>query len=283
MSTPAEGFQQRGAAAYAALVTERSAQAAKTVTVMNNIGYGNDPQQQLDVYLPQPLERNWQLPVLLFFHGGAWRVGGRDWLGFMAPPILMIPAIFIAATYRLAPIHRYPDQLQDAMAAVAWVYKNIARFGGDPQSIFVGGHSAGGNLACLVALRKDLYARYQLPGALVKYCFPISAPCDLSAVPTAVQESYLRNDSDWREANPLNWISADAPPFQLCCGQLDLPNILRDNEALMTKFNACGVTASSIIYEGASHFDSHAHCVDTGHPWLLRVSEILPSFSLNRI
>ena len=92
--------------------------------------YGPDPAQRLDVYSPANAA---ELPVLVFFHGGAWINGSRAWLRFMAPIVTALPAIFVAGTYRLGPAHRWPAQYEDLRDAVACAATGGPEFGGDPD------------------------------------------------------------------------------------------------------------------------------------------------------
>ena len=117
-----------------------------------DVPYGTDDRQKLDVYLPENAGSA-GMPVLMFLHGGYWVLGHKDTLGFMAPPITLAPAILVTAGYRLAPGAKYPKQLDDCRNALKWVYENISGYCGDPDRIFVGGHSAGGHLASLISLQ----------------------------------------------------------------------------------------------------------------------------------
>ena len=136
-----------------------------------DVAYGDDYFQRLDLFLPDN-ENLTELPVLVFMHGGAWRNGFKEWMGFMAPPIISLPAIFVSVSYRLAPSVKFPEPLEDTCDAVAWVFRNIRRYGGDPERIFIGGHSAGGHLAAMAALRCDHFTQRCLPANLIKACFP---------------------------------------------------------------------------------------------------------------
>lgn len=264
-----------GANEYAANVTKLSQAIIKSTSNMLNQAYGADELQKLDIYLPRWDKARKDGSVLIFFHGGAWRSGCKEWMGFMAPPFLELASIFVAPGYRLAPENKYPDQLHDALSAVSWVYRNIAEFGGNPEKIYIGGHSAGGYLASLVALRRDLYSQYGLPDHVIRYCFPISAPFDLSRVSDRILDEYLADRSICREGSPIKWIDEHCPPFFLSYGQLDIPNVIADNRAMIELMQKSSASVSWIECAGASHFDTHAHCVEFNHPWRREITRIL--------
>jgi arylformamidase len=139
---------------YAEECLRLSADAAHHVRVLREIAYGAEPHQCMDIFLPQqPGLRD--LPVLLFMHGGGWTHGTKDWCGFMAPPIVELPAIFISVGYRLIPSVAFPAPVMDCIVALRWATDHIAEHGGSPHKLFVGGHSAGGQIAPLMALHKD--------------------------------------------------------------------------------------------------------------------------------
>jgi len=147
---------------YADECLKRSAQAANHVRILREVAYGTDPRQRMDIFLPrQPGLRN--LPVLLFMHGGGWTLGTKDWNGFMAPPLVDLPAIFVSVGYRLIPSVSFPTPVLDCVAALRWIADHIAEHGGSPHRLFVGGHSAGGQIAALMALHPDWLHQAGLP------------------------------------------------------------------------------------------------------------------------
>ncbi|MDA1311554.1 MAG: alpha/beta hydrolase, partial [Proteobacteria bacterium] len=167
-----------GAQEYSDGCIARSRPVVEQSRCVIDVPYGNDFYHKLDIFLPEDKTLS-GLPVLLFFHGGAWRHGFKEWLGFMAPVLTDLPAIFVSANYRLAPEAKHPQPFDDCVDALAWLFHNIAGYGGSPERLFVGGHSAGGHLAALVGLKRSAWAARNLPDNVVKACFPLSGPVNL--------------------------------------------------------------------------------------------------------
>ena len=165
---------------YAAWCLEASNTALAHTRHMLDIAYGPEDWQKIDLYLPEA-SAGAEFPTLLFMHGGYWTHGYKEWLGFMAPAFVSLPAIFISVGYRLAPAAQYPAALDDCLSALAWVYKHISHYGGDPRRLFIGGHSAGGHLAALAAVRSDLRAARDIPAGALRACLPVSGSFDFRA------------------------------------------------------------------------------------------------------
>ena len=103
---------------------------------------------KLDIYLPSEEHKNF--PVLVFFHGGGLTGGSRG-----GPNLTAEGVCLVAPSYRLNPQAQCPDYINDAADAVAWTFKNIEKYGGDPNRIFVSGGSAGSYLAALITMDKS--------------------------------------------------------------------------------------------------------------------------------
>lgn len=110
------------------------------------------PGGDLPVRIYTPRERK-PLGVLVFFHGGGWVVGDLDTHDAICRTLANdTPCIVVAADYRLAPEHKFPAAVEDCYAAASWAARELATEAGLPQRVAVGGDSAGGNLAAVVAL-----------------------------------------------------------------------------------------------------------------------------------
>lgn len=118
------------------------------LTVQPDLAYGQQPRQKLDIYAPQGAK---DAPTILFIHGGSWTGGDKSEYRFVGESLARAGYVVGVMNYRLAPQHRYPDYVQDAAQALAFLRGNAAQWGGHPDNLFVVGHSAGGfNAAALV-------------------------------------------------------------------------------------------------------------------------------------
>lgn len=118
--------------------------------VHRDLAYGQHSRHRLDVFSPPaPSAR---APVLVFFHGGAWVVGDKILISRFARMLAERGVVVACANYRLFPEAEFPDFVEDGALAVRWMKREAARFGGDPRSVYLGGHSAGAHLAALLAL-----------------------------------------------------------------------------------------------------------------------------------
>jgi acetyl esterase len=106
------------------------------------------------VYTPNTLRKAGGLaPCLVFFHGGGWVIGDLDSHDVVCRTLAREgELIVISVDYRLAPEHKFPAAVDDAIAATKWIAENASQLGIDPSRLMVGGDSAGGNLAAVVSL-----------------------------------------------------------------------------------------------------------------------------------
>ena len=233
-----------------------------------DIAYGPHEDQALDVYLPDAPGIG-PLPVLLFIHGGAWSHGYKEWMGFMAPAITRLPAIFIPVGYGLAPGTRFPGPVEDCRNAVKWVYENISQSGGDPEGIFVGGHSAGGHLAALITLQREKWGDTGLPETVIKGCFPVSGSYDLRL---RDREFKLLNSSDEIEAaSPVTYISGNTVPFYVAYGDNDFEDLQRQAPLFAKSLEREGCRVELEEFEDSDHFKISLDNGDVNGRWATTV------------
>ena len=126
----------------------------------------------LDIYTPEnPAGKS--LPVMFWIHGGGWQAGDKSDVALKPKALTERGFVFVSTNYRLLPEVKIDELIGDVARSVGWVHRNIARYGGDPTRIFVGGHSAGAQLAALICI-DDRYLRKEgMSFDVLKGCVPV--------------------------------------------------------------------------------------------------------------
>ena len=171
----------------------------------------------------------------MLVHGGAWVCGDKTFFGHgdaLGKCFAELGIGVVIPNYRLVPDASHADQARDVARALAWTVSNIARFGGSVDRIFLGGHSAGGHLATLVATDESYMKAEGIKPSQIKgvvgvsgvYNFPelnlSGANFELKLNPLAL---FGGSDKERREASPLAHVRAGLPPFLLIYAEKDLP------------------------------------------------------------
>lgn len=126
----------------------------------SNVAYGDDPEQQLDVYEPRDaFDSSGPRPVIIAVHGGAWQSGDKSWGEQVAEEFASEGYVVASVNYRLAPDHRWPAQIEDCQAAMDYVRSKAVEWRVDPDRVGAIGVSAGGHLAAMLALRPNPHGR----------------------------------------------------------------------------------------------------------------------------
>lgn len=223
-----------------------------------DIPYGNnliDPKLRLDIYLPK--EQPEACPVFFFLHGGGYTEGDRAHYGYVARTFAKAGIITVLPSYRLAPRYYYPVQPECVRQALAWVYHHIHSYGGNPERIFIGGHSAGGALAAFVAFNTDWFERFSLPPDLIKGCAPISAPYDLIKGGDRLR-AFVPEPSRRKEASPFFNMENNPPITIISIGGLEYDQFERGaiTRAFLEKLEGQGGRVKFLLLEDMNHADT---------------------------
>ena len=152
-------------------------------------------------------------PTVVWFHGGGLTGGNRS-----IPSALKGQGIVVvAADYRLSPKAKAPAYIEDAAAAVAWTFKNIARYGGDANRIFLSGHSAGGYLASLVTLDRRWLAVHGVDPDRLAGLVPLSGQ-SITHFTIREERGLARTRPLIDDLAPVYHVRKDAPPILLISG-----------------------------------------------------------------
>ncbi len=218
--------------------------------VHRNLAFGTDPRQRLDIYVPRGLKAS--APVLLFFYGGSWQTGNRtDYLAF-GQAFASAGIVTVVADYRLYPAVKYPAFVEDAARALAWLHAHAGEYSGDPNRIFISGHSAGAyNAVMLGAEPKFIEAQ---GGRLdwMRGVIGIAGPYDFLPMqePEYVDMFHGRNNLD---SMPVNHVNGVRPPMLLATGESDTTVYPRNTASMAAKLRACSSPVQEVRYPGTGH------------------------------
>jgi len=209
--------------------------------------------------------------LLAFLHGGGWTNGYKEWMAFMAPAFTAAGVTFATIGYRLAPGHLFPAGVNDVIAALAWLHAHAADFGCDPARIFLGGHSAGGHYAALVAVRRDWQAGVELPRDVIRGCLPISGVYDFGPQSgLTARPRFLGDAGNETAASPIDHIQDPPPPFLLAHGDRDFPHLMRQAERMEAALRTAGGDVERLVLEGRNHFTASYAGGEADGPWVPR-------------
>jgi acetyl esterase len=233
------------------------------------------------------------LGLLVFYHGGGWVIGGLDSHDSVCRSLAnRMGHAVLSVDYRLAPEHRYPAAVEDAMCSLRWAYENAAELGINPNRIAVGGDSAGGNLAAIVSQQRPVPIVFQMliyPATDMTASFP--SHIENAAGPVLTKQAmewftnhYMPADADKKDPLASPHFAPDsllqgAPPALIITAELDP---LRDEgEEYGRRLIANGVTASVVRYNGMFHsfFQMHQLLDDANTAHTLAASMVAKAFN----
>ncbi|WP_062343520.1 alpha/beta hydrolase [Novosphingobium sp. CCH12-A3] len=232
---------------------EQRGLAARVPTLAVDCVYGPDERHRLDLYRTAAHR---DLPVVLFVHGGGFRLGDKGDEGSWqnaAVARTMAEAGFLGAAmnYRLLPDARWPQGGEDVAAAVEWLRDNGAEHGGDPARIVVVGTSAGAvHIATALKLQPDL----PVAGAVLLSGLYGYTPLD------AKDEPYYGLNEDYAARMPRQAIASTSIPLFICCAQYDPPRFQAEFLGLMAeRLERHGALPNGMILSGHNHYSMAMH------------------------
>jgi arylformamidase len=217
------------------------------------VAYGPTEIEQLDIYRTKVPNA----PIRVFLHGGAWRGGSAKDSAYPAEMFVTAGAHYIAVDFIAVEkadgnLMTMADQVR---RAVAWVYKNAASFGGDPNRLYVSGHSSGSHLAGVVMVT-DWKKDFALPADVVKGGLLMSGMYDLKPVRLSKRSAYVKFTDEMEQAlstqRHLDKLNA---PIIVSHGTLESPEFQRQTRDFAAAVKAAGKSVELIVGEGYNHFE----------------------------
>ena len=224
--------------------------------VAQDIAYGDDPRQKLDIYAPSDRVQGKKLPTIVFFYGGSWKTGQKKHYEFAGRALAALGLVVVVADYRLVPDVRFPDFIKDNAAAVAWTQHQIDHYGGDPERVYLAGHSAGAYNALLLGLDTQYLKESGAVPEDIVGLIGISGPYDFDPKEYKVTRDAFAGSLDDPNVSPVNFINADTPPILLFHGEADTTVLPKNTRVLAAGLAETDRPVETHFYSDLSHADT---------------------------
>jgi arylformamidase len=232
---------------------QKSAQAIARLGPPRRLAYGPTEAEKLDLFLTKKPNA----PINVFIHGGAWRFGTAGAEAYQSEMFVDAGAHFVALDFNNV-IETKGDLMvmaDQVRRGAAWVYRNAKSFGGDPNQLYVSGHSSGAHLAAVV-LTTEWPRQFGLPMDTVKGALVASGMYELRSVSLSARSSYVNFTPQVIEAlSPQRHLDALTAPVVIAHGTLETPEFQRQNREFATAVKAAGKMAELIVLNGYNHFE----------------------------
>ncbi|QDV18539.1 Carboxylesterase [Gimesia panareensis] len=216
--------------------------------------------KSLDIYAPLAGKQH---PIVIWVHGGAWKIGDKRGVDQKPAAFTKAGYLLVSINYRLHPRADYDQQAQDVAQAIAWVHQHAKEYGGDPQRIFLMGHSAGAHLVALVSTNPRYLKQQSLSLKTIRGSILLDgAGYDIAERIRTANETgkkiytsvFGSDEKTWQEASPLTWVKPQQsiPPF-LILHVARRDDSRRQSQLLAEKLKASRVPVSVISAPGKTH------------------------------
>ncbi len=225
----------------------------KRLGAPKRLSYGTTPIEAFDLFATKAPNA----PINVFLHGGAWRAELAQYYAFPAEMFVNAGAHYISVDFSNVTetdgdIMPMADQCR---RAVAWIYKNAASFGGDPNRIYLSGHSSGGHLGGVVMVT-DWEKDFGLPKDIIKGGLLVSGMYDLKPVRLSARSSYVKfTDASEQALSSQRHLDKLNAPVIVAYGALETPEFQRQSRDFVEAVKKAGKSAELIKGDGYNHFE----------------------------
>ena len=229
---------------------ELSARARAELDCRRDLAYGAHADQVLDLFPPTAAGA----PVHVYVHGGRWRLALKDASALTAPSFVAAGAMVAVLGFTPIPPNDLDGLVAQVRDAIAWLYRNVAEHGGDPERLHVTGHSSGAHLSAML-LSPGWTGGLGLPDDVVKSVLCISGLYDLEPVRLSYRSEYLDLDDEAEQRlSPRRNLPARALPVTVACAERDPEEFRRQARAYDQALREAGIPGDFIDLAGHDHF-----------------------------
>jgi len=252
---------------------EWAAASKRTRTALHcelDVAYGAGERERLDLF---PAARP-AAPCFVWVHGGYWRRLAKSFFSFVAEPIVAAGGAAVIVNYPLVASATLDEIVDAARRALAWIARNAARLNADARHIVVGGHSAGGQLAGMLAATD--WRPYGLPEDSVKGVFVVSGLFDLEPVRLSAVNEWLRIDAEGARRNsPAYHLPTHALPLVAVAGSDETFEFKEQSRNYAAAWSALGYPARYLEPAGHNHFSIVGDLADSATDLSQRLLEFV--------
>lgn len=192
------------------------------ISYLKNEEKSTSETSKMNVFVPRKSNPD-QVPVLVFIHGGNWNSGSKGTYDLLGRNFASKGIITVIPDYTLSPNANYDVMTEQIAEVIKWVKNNIVRFNGDPNQIFITGHSAGGHLGALAVMNSKYgIDPKSISGIILNDAAGLDMKNYLEGSPPTSKDNYLATwTSDpeiWKAASPIYFLDKNTPPFLIYVG-----------------------------------------------------------------
>nr|WP_323122276.1 alpha/beta hydrolase [Burkholderia alba] len=217
-----------------------------------DVAYGDGPRRSLDVYAPAQRPDGALAPIVVFFYGGRWQSGKRGDYVFVGEALASRGFVAVIPDYRIYPDAVFPDFVEDAAAAVRWAREHASAFGADPARLFLMGHSAGAQIATMLATDGRFLAEHGIGKRDIAGVIGLAGPYDFLPLR---DETLMRIFPEPARAasQPINFVDGCEPPMLLASGANDTTVKPGNTDRFAARLQEAGSVVQVKLYAGVGH------------------------------
>ncbi|MDE0388603.1 MAG: alpha/beta hydrolase [Rhodospirillales bacterium] len=235
---------------YFAVWEAESERVRESLTCTIDVRYGTGPNMTADLF-PAPAAG---APIQVFIHGGYWRAMDKDVHSFPAEGFVAAGGAAVSLNYALAPAVTLDTIVEQCRIAIEWIADHAGWLNGDPDRIFVSGHSAGGHLTAMM-LCTDWAVRRR-PAGLVKGGTAISGIFDLAPImETSINDDVRLDNASAARNSPIHHLPEAGAPLIAAVGAAETPAFVAQNRAFAEAWQARRFEATVMEIEGLHHYN----------------------------